>query len=180
MNFSLMPAHLLLVSTFIVSACVTSASEPVEAVIPEAPSEPVLTPIPGPVVPLQIPEAPPQNVYETPLPDYSPGPVSRPAQRLLEKASEQWSLSKRDQALALLDRAFRIDNQSAEISLRHSEYYFEMGQFQKTENWAKRTLGNPQVTLEQTRRAWHIIARTRYRLGDQAGAQKALDEANRL
>jgi len=122
--------------------------------------------------------APVLNVYETPLPEYSPGPMSRPAQRLLDQASEEWKKQRREQAIAILDRAFRIDHEGTEISLRHSEYYFEMGQFQKAENWAKRAMGNPEVTPEQMRRAWQLLARTRYRLGDMEGAHKAFKEAS--
>lgn len=170
---------LFLVNFYMVSGCVTDGSETKEVNLPSAPPTSVPSPIPGPVVAPQVVETPPLNEFEAPLPAYSPGPVGRPAQRLLDKASEQWKLLHRDQALALLDRAFRIENQSTEISLRHSEYYFEMGQFLKSQNWAKRAIGNSQVTPEQRQRAWHLIARTLYRLGDQAGAQKAMSEANR-
>ena len=159
------------------TGCITGGSEP--AVAPTAAPTPTLpTPsLPGPVVAPLEGAAPALNVYEAPLPEYTPGPVSRPAQRLLDKASEEWKRQRREQALALLDRAFRIDNQSTEISLRHSEYYFEMGQYSKAENWAKRAMGNSDVTAAQMSRAWQLLARTRYKLGDLEGAQKALKEA---
>jgi tetratricopeptide (TPR) repeat protein len=119
----------------------------------------------------------PPNIFEAPLPAYTPGPASRPAQRLLDKAKDEWTLSHRDQAFALLDRAFRIDSQSAEISLRHSQAYFEIAQYQKAENWARRAIGNSLIAPDQLHLAWHLIARARYRLGDQDGAHKAMEKA---
>ena len=166
----------ILLSILLALGCETGKSEP-----PMEPSTQVLeTPpivIPGPVVaPLGSVTVPP-NIFEASLPAYTPGPASRPAQRLLDKAKDEWALSHRDQAFALLDRAFRIDSQSAEISLRHSQAYFETGQYQKAENWARRAIGNSLIAPDQLRLAWHLIARARYRLGDQDGAQKAMEES---
>ena len=177
MNKTLVKHIAFLVALQWYTGCVTGGNEPAVTHTPEA--APVLPnpPLPGPVVAPVEGAAPVLNVYEAPLPEYTPGPVSRPAQRLLDKATEEWKGQRRDQALALLDRAFRIDNQSTEISLRHSEYYFEMGQYLKAENWAKRAMGNSDVTAEQMRRAWQLMTRTRYKLGDLEGAQKALKEA---
>jgi predicted Zn-dependent protease len=123
--------------------------------------------------------AAPVNPLEAPLPAYTPGTVSRPARRLLEQAEGAWKEGRKDQALAILNRAFRIDSASAEIPLRHSEYYLGMEQYQKVESWGKRALGARQITKDQKQRAWNLIARARYRLGDQEGANKALAEATR-
>lgn len=177
MKKSLMNPIAFLVALQWYTGCVTGGSEPTAPPVPlPTPSLPT-PPLLGPVVAPVEGAAPVLNVYEAPLPEYSPGPVSRPAQRLLDKASEEWKRQRREQALALLDRAFRIDNQSTEISLRHSQYYFEMGQYLKAENWAKRAMGNSDITPEQMSRAWQLMARTRYKLGDLEGARKALKEA---
>ncbi|MEI8027790.1 MAG: hypothetical protein WCI18_15685 [Pseudomonadota bacterium] len=167
----------ILVTLQMYTGCITGGSEPTATPVPVPTPALPTPPLLGPVVAPTEGATPVLNVYETPLPDYAPGPVSRPAQRLLDKASEEWKRQRREQALALLDRAFRIDNQSTEISLRHSQYYFEMGQYLKAENWAKRAMGNSDITPEQRNRAWQLMARTRYKLGDLEGAQKALKEA---
>lgn len=120
----------------------------------------------------------PQNPFEAPLPSYEPGPVSRPAHKLLSQAEESWKAGRRDQALAFLNRAYRLDTTSPEIPLRHSEYYFQLDQFQKVESWGRKALGSRLLTSDQRRRIWHLIARARHRLGDLDGANQALAKAS--
>ncbi|MDO8863861.1 tetratricopeptide repeat protein [Haliea sp. E1-2-M8] len=92
--------------------------------VPDTP-EPVATPVPEPYPPAPQPAA------------TDPG-VTSAAASLLEKASAASAQGDYEQALALLERAQRIDPNSAEIYLQLARVYAAQGQVEKARDTASR------------------------------------------
>lgn len=185
--------HLLLLSfliLFLLPACATSWPDPYEK------PEPVVVSKPEPVIVAEpIPEPP---VVETmALPDSSIGstrPIEVPAPPpVIEAEPEipavialrgqaQSSLNDGEPAMAAasIERALRIQAKNPVLWLDLAEIRFAQQEFAQAENTAKKALAYAGDKRDINKKAWTVIANSRYARNDKDGGLRAEAEAARF
>jgi predicted Zn-dependent protease len=140
----------------------------------------VPTPEGAVVPPLGTPQ-PPIEARPLPIPEARTGPKENVAVAgLMDSARNDASAGKFPSAAASLERALRIEPRNPRLWQELARVRLKQGDYVQAENLAARSTGwagnDPQLRADN----WRIIAAAREARGDRAGAQTALQQADRL
>ena len=106
----------------------------------------------------------------------------KPAVRsLLVKAKRQLAQGNLELAQSFVERAYRIDHRSANVSFTMGKILYANDQYQQAEQWAMNAVSlYKKDQRSQKRRALELVSQCRLKVGDFNGANEAIDRANRL
>lgn len=186
--------HLSLAATvLLLTACQTARAPQQPRPYPEPPvvtpgggSQPAPEPGPTSVTPV-LPELipPPVEVVPPmrPIPNYprrAEEVSSPPVSALVRQARQQRAAGKPEQAVALLERALRIESRNAFVLAALGQAYLAQKNYRQAENMAQKSnvvaRGNVWVELDN----WRTIAAARRGRGEYASAEVAQAQADAL
>jgi predicted Zn-dependent protease len=142
--------------------------------VPSVPTPEATVPPPG------APQ-PPIEARPLPVPEARPGPKENVAVAgLMDSARSDTASGKYPSAAASLERALRIEPRNPRLWQELARVRLKQGDYAQAENLAARSTGwagnDPHIRADN----WRIIAAAREAKGDRAGAQAALQQADRL
>ena len=194
MDSSIRVRCLTAVVTVVVAACAATPPAPVEqapgtpAPGAPAPASGIQTPLPtvpttpeGAVVPPPGAPQPPIEARPLPVPEARPGPKENVAVAgLMDSARNDASAGKYPSAAASLERALRIEPRNPRLWQELARVRLKQGDYVQAENLAARSTGWAGSDNQLRADNWRIIAAAREARGDRAGAQTALQQADKL
>jgi len=183
-----------LVVAFMLAACAATPPAPVEqprgttpAPGAPAPASGIQTPLPTVPTPetatIPPPGAPqpPIEARPLPVPEARPGPKENVAVAgLMDSARNDTASGKYPSAAASLERALRIEPRNPRLWQELARVRLKQGDYVQAENLAARSTGWAGSDNQLRADNWRIIAAAREARGDRAGAQTALQQADRL
>jgi len=181
-------ALLAFLSIILLPACTTSWPDPYEKPKPVVVSTPDPEPIAEPEAPVVETMALPDSslVPQTPIEAPAPAPViaaepELPAVVAL-RGQAQNNLNSGEPALAAasIERALRIQAKNPVLWIDLAEIRFAQQKFTQAESTARKALAYAGNKRDINKKAWTIIANSRYARNDQDGALRAEAEAARF
>ncbi|SMF49334.1 tetratricopeptide repeat protein [Pseudobacteriovorax antillogorgiicola] len=130
-----------------------------------------------------LPPEKPEQRRPTPKSHRQSGPRAqkKAVTHLIRKSKSHLDEGRMDQAIASMERAYRIDYRDPEVSYMMARSLFAKGKENQAEQWALKSLGlwHPSQS-HQKRKAWELISQCRLRRGDYKGANQAIEAARNL
>jgi len=85
-----------------------------------------------------------------------------------------------EQAIATTERVLRLEPQNPDVWYRLAKLHIQKGDFASAEEYAMRTLKFARDRRDMQAKAWRLIERARFMVGNMAGARHAAERAEKL